>query len=463
MTMGSRTSTRGWARLLQATLLPFLCAALLGSLIFRAGSSAGLHRESVVRAPSRATLEQQRSEALAAAAAQGSGGGDLGAAAGGEGQGTPAGGGAAASLPAPGDLPPLFLFIGILSGRGYRHRRLAVREAWATKAQIPGQVVAKFILSEDERTPQVGWTVERLAGRGGRHAGRHCACLGPSQLSGHAGIECSSWLACWMHAPAALAAALAAACSRSSLPAPLCRAAAPQVEKELEQYGDIVFVREKTNYKSILYKTYYVCLRGGLGALPGAAPAGGGCAGRRAAAHAHPSHPAPPRPPVQVMEYATTHYDAAFVLKTDDDAFINVGPLVQQLRALCENKGCRGERVYMGNMAKHSEVLLQPGHKWNNAVFYNHTGAHPRTPGAQRGRGRALEAGRVPTGGSRLCAFPAAAACRPRPPPPRCLPAARRAEAVPQLYDGRRVRDWRPGGARAGGHPLPHAPQVHAH
>ena len=29
----------------------------------------------------------------------------------------------------------------------------------------------------------------------------------------------------------------------------------------------------------------------------------------------------------------------------------------------------------MGKMAKESEVLLQPGHKWNNMVFYNHTGA----------------------------------------------------------------------------------------
>jgi hypothetical protein len=54
-----------------------------------------------------------------------------------------------------GDLPQLFLFIGILSGRGYRHRRLAVREAWSNRAQMPGQVVARFILSEDERTPQV--------------------------------------------------------------------------------------------------------------------------------------------------------------------------------------------------------------------------------------------------------------------------------------------------------------------
>lgn len=81
-------------------------------------------------------------------------------------------------------LPPLFLFVGILSGRGYRHRRLAVREAWANRAQIPGVVTSKFVLSEDERTPQV--------------------------------------------------------------------------MKEVDNYGDVVFVHEKTNYKSILYKTYFV-------------------------------------------------------------------------------------------------------------------------------------------------------------------------------------------------------------
>lgn len=84
-------------------------------------------------------------------------------------------------------MPDLFLFVGILSGRGYRHRRLAVREAWASRAQQAGQVVAKFVLSEDERTPQV--------------------------------------------------------------------------QKELDSYGDMVFVGQRTNYKSILYKTYFV--RGG--------------------------------------------------------------------------------------------------------------------------------------------------------------------------------------------------------
>lgn len=59
-------------------------------------------------------------------------------------------------------LPSLFLFCGILSGRGYRHRRLAVREAWANKAQIANVSVARFILSEDERTPQVQLYTKQL-------------------------------------------------------------------------------------------------------------------------------------------------------------------------------------------------------------------------------------------------------------------------------------------------------------
>ena len=77
---------------------------------------------------------------------------------------------------------------------------------------------------------------------------------------------------------------------------------------------------------------------------------------------------------LQVLEYGVKHYDVKFILKTDDDAFINVQPLISQLRLLCESPDCTRERLYMGKMAKHSEVLLQPGHKWNNAVFHNHTG-----------------------------------------------------------------------------------------
>ena len=48
-----------------------------------------------------------------------------------------------------------------------------------------------------------------------------------------------------------------AACRpRPALPCPALPCL--QVEKELQTYGDMVFVREKTNYQSILHKTFYV-------------------------------------------------------------------------------------------------------------------------------------------------------------------------------------------------------------
>lgn len=72
-------------------------------------------------------------------------------------------------------------------------------------------------------------------------------------------------------------------------------------------------MQEKTNYKSILYKTYFV------------------------------------------MEYAVAHYDVRFVLKTDDDAFINVQPLIQQLKLLCETPDCQNERMYM--VSQSSDIL----------------------------------------------------------------------------------------------------------
>ena len=83
-----------------------------------------------------------------------------------------------------------------------------------------------------------------------------------------------------------------------------------QVQKELDEYGDIVFVKEKTNYKSILVKTYFV------------------------------------------LEYAALHYDVRYILKTDDDAYINISAMLRQLRLLCQTPDCRNERLYMGKMAK---------------------------------------------------------------------------------------------------------------
>ena len=49
----------------------------------------------------------------------------------------------------------VMLFIGILSGRGYRHRRQAVRDAWASKCQVQGVSACRFILSQEEVTPLV--------------------------------------------------------------------------------------------------------------------------------------------------------------------------------------------------------------------------------------------------------------------------------------------------------------------
>lgn len=72
-----------------------------------------------------------------------------------------------------------------------------------------------------------------------------------------------------------------------------------QVSKEVEEHGDIVLVREKTTYKSILLKTFFV------------------------------------------LEYAIQHYDVRYILKTDDDAYVHVEALVHQLRLLCISPDCR--------------------------------------------------------------------------------------------------------------------------
>lgn len=155
-----------------------------------------------------------------------------------------------------------------------------------------------------------------------------------------------------------------------------------QVEEEVERYGDIIFVREKTDYKSILYKTFYVRPGGACARSWACAWGSCGCCCQCETALGVASHNTTTTTGIaaiwsflpQVLEYAAMHYDAAFVLKTDDDAFVNVGPLMQQLRAVCEDPECRGERIYMGRVAHRSEVVLQPGHRWNNADFYIHTG-----------------------------------------------------------------------------------------
>lgn len=60
----------------------------------------------------------------------------------------------------------------------------------------------------------------------------------------------------------------------------------------MDLYGDVAFAPQKTDYNSILYKSFHV------------------------------------------LELAVTVYDAKFVLKTDDDAFINVPALLIALKQL---------------------------------------------------------------------------------------------------------------------------------
>ena len=181
-------------RALWAALLPFLAALLIGTALFRSGGGG----PEPLEAARRGALETAADRAPVSLGA-GDGGlvgsGQADAAAGG-GAALPASGGTGAAAAAvavsgdgggsssssssssstsgapaadTGERPKIFMFIGILSGRGYRHRRLAVREAWANRAQVPGETVAKFILSEDERTPQVR---ARAMGAGARRQWR---------------------------------------------------------------------------------------------------------------------------------------------------------------------------------------------------------------------------------------------------------------------------------------------------
>lgn len=61
---------------------------------------------------------------------------------------------AAAPAPAAASADP-FLFIGVLSGRDFRERRDAVREAYAFAAQRRPDVTVRFVLSAAEASAEV--------------------------------------------------------------------------------------------------------------------------------------------------------------------------------------------------------------------------------------------------------------------------------------------------------------------
>lgn len=159
-----------WQRLLLLAMLPFACAMFARSMLLSSAASALHLQHSANNAGSReqqqagSSAQQQQEQqhkdsgpspdelleaaGAAARASAASAGPDRRRAV------VPPAESTLAGAPLPAQRQPVFLFIGILSGRGYRHRRMAVRGAWASAAQVPGKVVAKFVLSEDERTPQ---------------------------------------------------------------------------------------------------------------------------------------------------------------------------------------------------------------------------------------------------------------------------------------------------------------------
>ena len=49
-------------------------------------------------------------------------------------------------------------------------------------------------------------------------------------------------------------------------------------------------------------------------------------------------------------------YDVRFIMKADDDAFVNVPALITELKANCLTPGCRQERIYFGREIRNNVV-----------------------------------------------------------------------------------------------------------
>jgi hypothetical protein len=49
-------------------------------------------------------------------------------------------------------------------------------------------------------------------------------------------------------------------------------------------------------------------------------------------------------------------FDVRFIMKADDDAFVNVPALIAELKANCVTPGCRRERMYFGREIRNNVV-----------------------------------------------------------------------------------------------------------
>ena len=52
------------------------------------------------------------------------------------------------------------------------------------------------------------------------------------------------------------------------------------------------------------------------------------------------------------------NFDVRFIMKADDDAFVNVPALVRELKGACLSIGCRRERIYFGREIRNNIVSL---------------------------------------------------------------------------------------------------------
>jgi hypothetical protein len=72
-------------------------------------------------------------------------------------------------------------------------------------------------------------------------------------------------------------------------------------------------------------------------------------------------------------------FDVRFIMKADDDAFVNVPALIAELKANCVTPGCRRERMYFGREIRNNVVSLPFRHLNCVRVVYSRVpmrGAH---------------------------------------------------------------------------------------
>lgn len=58
------------------------------------------------------------------------------------------------------------------------------------------------------------------------------------------------------------------------------------------------------------------------------------------------------------VEWMVANVNPKFVLKTDDDAYVDTGHMVTALRELCQNPNCTDERCAFAELQLHTKQSL---------------------------------------------------------------------------------------------------------